>query len=365
MLIETKKRTIFVVDDTPANLRLLYDILSQADYHVRVYPNGKFMLQAMEQIEPDLILLDIMMPDMDGYEVCEILRRRYNPNIPVIFLSALTESYDKVRAFEAGGQDYITKPIHPEEVLLRLNAQLKNVNEREQFSYNLEEKEKQLQEYQEGLVKTLLRLSGLRDNDTGNHIERVQALATSLAGIVQKEPGSQVNSMFVEAIRLAAPLHDIGKIAVPDAILLKEGKLTEDEWLLMREHVRVGGEVLGELHLQFPENSFIQMAMDIALYHHETWDGQGYVHGLSKEAIPLAARIVSIVDVYDALRTLRPYKPAYTHLEALEMMCQMKGTFDPYLFDLFLTHDRLFSTVFDSIYEAGRVDRNTQPLLII
>lgn len=362
---EPKKRIIFVVDDTPANLRLLYDILNQADYHVRVYPNGKFMLQAMEQIEPDLILLDIMMPEMNGYEVCEALRKRYNPNIPVIFLSALTESYDKVRAFEAGGQDYITKPIHPEEVLLRLNAQLKHVNEREQFSYNLEEKEKQLQEYQEGLVKTLLRLSGLRDNDTGNHIERVQALATSLAELLQQEPASTVNSMFVEVIRLAAPLHDIGKIAVPDSILLKEGKLTEEEWLLMKEHVRVGGEVLGELQQQFPQNSFIRMAMDIALYHHEMWDGQGYVHGLSKEAIPLAARIVSIADVYDALRTLRPYKPAYTHQETLKIMRQMEGAFDPHLFDVFLTHDLIFSTVFDSIYEAGQVDRHSRSLLTI
>lgn len=365
MMSEPRKRIIFVVDDTPANLRLLYDILNQADYHVRVYPNGKFMLQAMEQVEPDLILLDIMMPDMDGYEVCETLRRRYNPNIPVIFLSALTESYDKVRAFEAGGQDYITKPIHPEEVLLRLNAQLKNVNEREQFSYNLEEKEKQLQEYQEGLVKTLLRLSGLRDNDTGNHIERVQALATNLAELLQKEPEFQVNSMFVEAIRLAAPLHDIGKIAVPDSILLKQDKLTEEEWQLMKEHVRVGGEVLGELHRQFPENSFIQMAMDIALYHHERWDGQGYVHGLSKEAIPLAARIVSIADVYDALRTLRPYKLAYSHMDTLKIMRQMEGAFDPRVFNLFLNHDLLFSTVFDSIYESGQVGRNSQAPLMI
>lgn len=359
-MCEAKKRIVFVVDDTPANLRLLYDILHQADYHVRVYPNGKLMLQAMERVQPDLILLDIMMPDMNGYEVCEILRRRYNPNIPVIFLSALTESYDKVRAFEVGGQDYITKPIHPEEVLLRLNAQLKHVNERERFSYNLEEKDKQLHEYQEGLVKTLLRLSGLRDNDTGNHIERVQALATSLAELLLTESSAQVNPLFVEAIRLAAPLHDIGKISVPDSILLKQGRLTEEEWQLMKEHVRVGGEVLGELHRRFPENSFIQMAMDIALYHHERWDGQGYVHGLSEEAIPLAARIVSIVDVYDALRTVRPYKPAYSHVETLKIMGQMEGAFDPHLFNLFLNHDLLFSTVFDSIYEAGQVERNAQ-----
>ena len=311
------------------------------------------MLEAMRHIEPDLILLDIMMPGLDGYEICEIVRERYGSDIPVIFLSALTESYDKIRAFEAGGQDYITKPIHPEEVLLRLDAQLKKVSEREQLSFDLEVKERQLKEYQEGLVKTLLQLSGLRDNDTGNHIERVQALATSLAGILQEEADIPVDTTFVEAIRLAAPLHDIGKISVPDAILLKRGKLSEEEWVLMKEHVRVGGEVLCKLHHQFPDNYFILMAMDIALYHHERWDGEGYIHGLSKDSIPLAARIVSIVDVYDALRTPRPYKSAYSHNEAVRVMRQMDGAFDPRLFNLFLAHEALFSTIFDAVYAEG------------
>ncbi|TCI77733.1 response regulator [Exiguobacterium sp. SH0S1] len=356
---ELNTRTVFVVDDTPANLRLLYEILDEAGYKVRVFPNGQLMLHVMGRIRPDVILLDIMMPDMDGYAVCEAVRERFGQQIPIIFLSALTKAYDKVRAFEVGGQDYITKPIHPQEVLLRVGAQLKQVNERERFSSNLAAKETELKEYQESLVKTLLRLSELRDNDTGNHIERVQALATTFAELLIQEPRFQVSPLFVEAIRLASPLHDIGKIAVPDSILLKSGKLSDQEWEFMREHVRLGGAVLQELHHQFPNNYFIYMAMDVALYHHERWDGQGYVHGLVGEAIPLAARIVTIVDVYDALRTSRPYKVAYSHEQALTIMRQMEGAFDPNLFEVFTAHESLMSDTFESVLEV-----DTQVLIL-
>ncbi|EPE61480.1 response regulator [Exiguobacterium sp. S17] len=356
---ELNTRTIFVVDDTPANLRLLYEILDEAGYKVRAFPNGHLMLEVMGRIRPDVILLDIMMPDMDGYAVCEAVRERFGQQIPIIFLSALTEAYDKVRAFEVGAQDYITKPIHPQEVLLRLGTQLKQVKERERFSSNMEAKETELKEYQESLVKTLLRLSGLRDNDTGNHIERVQTLATTFAELLIQEPRFQVSPLFVEAIRLASPLHDIGKIAVPDSILLKTDKLSDQEWEFMREHVRLGGAVLQELHHQFPHNYFIYMAMDIALYHHERWDGQGYVHGLVGEAIPLAARIVTIVDVYDALRTSRPYKVAYSHEQALTIMRQMEGAFDPNLFEVFTAHESHMASTFESVLEV-----DTQVLIL-
>lgn len=359
---ELTTRTIFVVDDTPANLRLLYEILVQEGYVVRAFPNGQLMLNVMERIQPDLVLLDIMMPDMDGYAVCEAIRQHHSQTIPIIFLSALTEAYDKVRAFEVGAQDYITKPIHPQEVLVRLGAQWKQVNERERFTTDLAARDTEFQEYQEGLVKTLLRLSGLRDNDTGNHIERVQALATTFAQLLVEEPDFQVTPLFVEAIRLASPLHDIGKIAIPDSILLKSGKLSDQEWEFMKEHVRLGGTVLQELHRQFPKNCFIYMAMEVALYHHERWDGQGYVHGLVGEAIPLAARIVSIIDVYDALRTSRPYKEAYSHEKALTIMEQMDGAFDPTLFKIFIAHESHMLITFESIQAK---DSTMQPLLMV
>ncbi|PPD49684.1 MAG: two-component system response regulator [Methylotenera sp.] len=359
---ESKTRTIFIVDDTPANLRLLYEILDQAGYVVRAFPNGQLMLNVMERTKPDLILLDIMMPNLDGYAVCEVIRQRHSQTIPVIFLSALTEAYDKVRAFEVGAQDYITKPIHPQEVLLRLDTQWKQVDERARFTADLVARDTELQEYQEGLVKTLLRLSGLRDNDTGNHIERVQALATTFAEYLMENPDFQVTPLFVEAIRLASPLHDIGKIAIPDAILLKTDKLSEHEWEFMKEHVRLGGEVLGELHRQFPNNYFIYMAMEIALYHHERWDGQGYVHGLVGEEIPLAARIVSIVDVYDALRTVRPYKEAYSHEKALAIMGQMTGAFDPTLFSIFEEHEAQFCVTFESVQTDESMNRSLSPV---
>lgn len=349
-------RVIFVVDDTPANLHLLFDILFEAGYETRVFQNGLYLLDAMKNIKPDLILLDIMMPEIDGYEICKIIRAQYGTTIPIIFLSALTESYDKVRAFEVGGQDYITKPIHPQEVLLRVDAQLKRIEEREQLTLDVQTKERQLQEYQEGLVKTLLRLSSLRDHDTGNHIERVNALATTLAERLAGETNSEIDHLFIEALRLAAPLHDIGKISVPDAILLKPGKLDKEEWQIMQEHVRVGAEVLYELNRQFPGNYFINMAIDIALYHHERWDGNGYIHGLSGTEIPLAARIVSIVDVYDALRTNRPYKAAYSHEKAMEIMLGMDGAFDPRLMRLFERYDFMFSKTFDCVYQEEVIE---------
>lgn len=349
------QKTIFIVDDTPANLHLLYEILSGEGYLVRAFPSGQMMLPVLDRIEPDAILLDIMMPDLDGYDVCKAVRQRPGHQPPILFLSALTESYDKAKAFEVGGQDYITKPIYQEEVLLRLDSQIKRAEETHRLSDEIAEKEQELKDYQEGLVRTLLRLSGLRDNETGNHIERVQDLSTLFAQLLLQHRHPGVSPLFVEGIRLAAPLHDIGKIAVPDSILLKTDKLSRQEWAFMQDHVRIGGEVLQELQAQFPNNYFIQMAYDIALYHHERWDGKGYAHGLKGEEIPLAARIVSLIDVYDALRTARPYKHAYTHEQALGTMREMVDAFDPNLFDLFVVHQADIAETFDRTFRDHEV----------
>ncbi|MCC9622122.1 HD domain-containing protein [Thalassospira sp. MA62] len=223
---------------------------------------------------------------------------------------------------------------------------------REEAQRVLAEREKELIDYQEGLVRTLLRLSALRNNETGNHIERVQDLSTLFATILYDHHHPDVTPLFIEGIRLAAPLHDIGKISVPDAILLKANKLSDQEWVFMRDHVRVGGEVLKDLQTQFPQNYFIQMAYHIALYHHERWDGTGYNQGLKGEDIPLAARIVTIIDVYDALRTVRPYKPAYSHEDAILAMRDMEGAFDPTLFELFLLHQEEIAIMFDQTFKA-------------
>nr|WP_240542899.1 HD domain-containing phosphohydrolase [Exiguobacterium qingdaonense] len=224
--------------------------------------------------------------------------------------------------------------------------------EREEAQRILAEREKELIDYQEGLVRTLLRLSALRNNETGNHIERVQDLSTLFATILFEHQYPSVSPHFIEGIRLAAPLHDIGKISIPDSILLKSKELSDQEWGSIRDHVRVGGEVLKDLQTQFPENYLIQMAYHIALYHHEHWDGTGYSEGLKGEEIPLEARIVTIIDVYDALRTVRPYKPAFTHEEAITAMHNMEGAFDPTLFDLFLLHQEEMEAMFDQTFKA-------------
>ncbi len=342
----TPTADILVVDDTPENLRVLAGMLKQKGHRVRPVPSGALALSAAKKARPDVVLLDINMPEMDGYEVCE--RLRADPGlegVPVIFISALTETLDKVRAFAAGGNDYVTKPFQFEEVSARVDTHWKVRRlqlELERHNRQLEElvraQVKEISDSQMATIFAIARLAESRDEDTGRHLERTRSYCRLLAGrLAQRDGGGRpVGPAFVENIYFASPLHDIGKVSVPDAVLRKPARLTPDEFGIMKRHAPVGADTLQAVLGQYPKNAFVAMGIEIARWHHEKWNGTGYPDGLRGEATPLAARIMAVADVYDALRTPRCYKPAMTHEQACDIIVQDSGThFDPHVVEVF------------------------------
>jgi putative two-component system response regulator len=341
-----KTGNILIVDDTPANLDILSEMLRLRGYTIRPVTSGRQALDTAMISPPDIILLDINMPKMNGYEVCELLKSNVKLNkIPVIFISALNETIDRVKAFSVGGVDYITKPFQYEEVLARVDAHLKISNlqcELEKHNLNLEElvKEK-IKELYESQMATILALSELaesRDDDTGKHLDRVQIYCKRLAMELSKNDNYRdiINKSYIDNIFFASPMHDIGKVAIPDSILLKPGKLTFDEFEIMKTHTTLGANTLENVRKKYPVNAFINMGIGIAHYHHERWDGSGYPEGLSGEEIPLSARIMSIADVYDALRSKRSYKEPFSHDDSCDIIMKGSGTqFDPVIIEAF------------------------------
>ncbi len=338
---------ILIVDDTPDNLELLTGMLKQKGYRVRPAPSGRLALQAAHSDPPDLVLLDISMPEMDGYQVCEQMKADETlREIPVIFISALTEPLDKVKAFFMGGVDYVTKPFQIEEVHARVDTHLKIHRlqvELERHNENLEEQVraqvKEISASQMATIFALARLAESRDDNTGKHLERVQIVCRELAIKMGENPryGSEITDSFIENIFHASPLHDIGKVAIPDSILLKPDRLTPEECGIMKTHPVRGAETLEAVQRQYPNNLFINMGIEIARYHHEKWDGNGYPEGLKGARIPLCARIMAVADVYDALRAKRPYKKAFTHEESSDIILKDRGTrFDPDVADAYM-----------------------------
>jgi putative two-component system response regulator len=355
-------KTILIVDDTPENLRVLLELLKQQGYKARAVPNGRLALQAAANEPPDLILLDIMMPEMDGYEVCRCLKRDEKlREIPVIFLSALGETLDKVRAFDVGGVDYITKPFQIEEVrarvethlrLRRLQVQLEMHNR--QLQERVDEQVREISESQMATIVALARLAESRDEGTGKHIERVQIYCRLLAAELREHPGrpGRVNEAFIENIFRASPLHDIGKVGIRDSILLKPGPLTAAEFDEMKLHTTLGAETLEEVRKAYPKNGFVRMGIEIARSHHERWDGTGYPHGLAGTGIPLSARIMAVADSYDAARSRRFYKPALPHEECCAAIYRRSGTYlDPVVVEAFRAVEASFCQVADSLGE--------------
>ncbi len=354
--------SILIVDDTPQNLRLLTDMLKDHDYRIRPIPNGSMALRAAELEPPNLILLDITMPEMDGYEVCR--RLKANPklaDIPVIFLSALNDPQDKVYAFAAGGQDYITKPFQVEEVLARVKTHLRIAAlQKELLRHNREleilvaEKVKEISNAQIATIIALARLAESRDDETGRHIERVQIFCRILAEELALQPkyASEITTEFVTNLFYAAPLHDIGKVGIPDAILLKPGKLTSEEFETMKRHTIIGWETLRAVTERYPQNAFLTMGAIIARSHHERWDGNGYPDKLKGEEIPLAGRIMAVADVYEALRAKRCYKEPFSHEKSCAILKECAGTqFDPDIVAAFETCEARFSRIYEQLLE--------------
>ncbi|MFA7240212.1 MAG: two-component system response regulator [Sulfuricellaceae bacterium] len=348
-----ERPTVLVVDDTPANLSLLASLLKD-QYRIKVANNGAKALDLAAAAPPDLVLLDIMMPEMDGYEVCRRLKAaEATQHVPVIFLTAKTEIEDEELGFSVGAVDFIHKPISPPIVLARVRTQLQvkawHDFLQDQNAWLKKEVERRLSEVnrlQESSIMVMVSLAEFRDECTGNHIRRTQeyvrVLAEQLAGAPKY--AAQLTVPHIELIAKSAPLHDIGKIAIPDNILLKPGKLTPEEFEIMKTHAQRGYEMLRTAGNHMGERGdFLEMAMEIARCHHEKWDGSGYPNRLAGESIPLSARLMAVADVFDALLTVRPYKTAMTREQAVTIIQQGNGAhFDPQVVEAFMaTQDEL------------------------
>lgn len=321
------KPTILVVDDVPENIDVLTGVLKD-EYRVRAATNGPSALTLAQKAPPDLILLDIMMPGMDGYEVCRALKSDVNTRkVPVIFVTAMGEVEDESRGFEVGCVDYLTKPVSPPIVKQRIKTHLALYDQNRALESQVYERTVELEHTRLQVIHRLGRAAEYRDNETGLHVIRMSHYAYAIgkaAGMNRDEADLLLNT---------APMHDVGKIGIPDAILTKPGKLSPDEWVTMRRHCEYGASIIGD----YPHPLF-QASRTIALTHHEKWNGQGYPNGLAGEDIPLSGRIVALADVFDALTSVRPYKDAWTVEDALEWIkTQREQHFDPELVDVFFS----------------------------
>jgi putative two-component system response regulator len=348
----SKDADILVVDDTVENLALLARMLKDCGFKARPVPNGRLALQAARGAKPDLILLDITMPEMDGYEVCQKLKEDPQlEEIPVLFISALSQTSEKLKAFEVGGVDYITKPFQFEEVKARVETHLKLHSLQMDLEDQVQKQVKEIYELQMGMIFGLAKLAEARDSDTGKHLERIQLLCQTLANELHQHPKykDHVDEDYCDRIFHASPLHDIGKVGIADNILLKPGKLTPEEFEIMKSHTTIGWQTLKEVQQRFPNNEFVRMGKKIARSHHEKWNGQGYPDGLMGDDIPLCARIMAIADVYDAVRSKRVYKPSVSHQETCEIVQQGSGTqFDPDLIEVFIRLQEPFDQIWAS-----------------
>ncbi|MGB4497180.1 MAG: two-component system response regulator [Methylococcaceae bacterium] len=379
MITKTQKATILVVDDTPDNLRLMSGLLKE-EYKVKIANSGEFALEiAQSAFPPDLILLDIMMPEMDGYEVCMRLKADSKTKyIPVIFLTAKTEVADETRGLEIGAVDYITKPISPPIVMARVkthlamkktedllrdeNSIMKKMQDflHDQNSFLENEVKKRTAEInaiQDVTIHAMASLAETRDSDTGNHIRRTQQYVKILAEKVRFNPrfSNFLNDdKVIEMLFKSAPLHDIGKVGIPDKILLKPGKFTSEEFEIMKTHTTLGRDAIlqaeKELGLEVP---FLKLAKEIAYYHQEKWNGSGYPMGLAGDDIPISARLMAVADVYDALISRRVYKIGMVHEKAVGIIAEGKGThFDPDMVDAFLELQDEFKAIADRYVDS-------------
>lgn len=366
---QTRRPTLLVVDDTPENLSVLGEIL-MSDYQVRVANSGARALQAVvTEPRPDLVLLDVMMPGMDGYEV--LRRFREDPvtrTIPVIFVTALNATEDETHGLELGAVDYITKPVRPAVVLARVRThlELKQAKDRLQDQNNwLEEEIKRRMHDNEVIqdvsMRALASLAEIRDNETGLHIIRTQNYVRILADdLARQEKYKQLlQPHVIDIYYKAAPLHDIGKVGIPDAVLHKPGSHTPEERNIMQTHAKLGADAIWHAIMDQEEAravDYLYVAMDIAHYHHEKWDGTGYPEGRVGDAIPLAARLMALADVFDALISRRVYKAPMPPEEAMRIILDGRGKhFDPDIVDAFIRCKEEFFRVAGNYADSERV----------
>ncbi len=341
--------TVLIVDDVPENVGVLGELVRTAGYRVKVAKSGRAALRhATQSPPPDLMMLDVMMPEMDGYEVLRRLRETpVARNIPVIMVTALLDPRDEERGLALGAADFITKPIVPGVVLARVRTQLEAKRARDwlrdQNALLEAEVARRLEDNQRSQdvgIRALACLAETRDTETGGHIRRTQAYVNTLAKRLQSHPrfATFLTHRNIDLLTKSAPLHDIGKVGIPDHILLKPGKLTAEEWEVMKTHAKLGSDAI-----ERAENGaggtgdFLILAKEIAHWHHEKWNGTGYPDGLAGDAIPVSARLMALADVFDALTTNRVYKAAMPLDEARAIIAADRGThFDPHVTDAFV-----------------------------
>ncbi|NVO06941.1 MAG: two-component system response regulator [Rhodoferax sp.] len=353
----TARPTILVVDDTLDNLTLMSGLLKEL-YKVKIANSGEKALKAVQgDNPPDLILLDIMMPGLSGWDVCKILKEDPKTrSIPIIFLTAMTATEDETKGLEMGAADFITKPINPPIVLARVAGQLQLKaaadflkDQNVYLETEVTKRGRELAAIQDVTILAMASLAETRDNDTGNHIRRTQHYLRLLAEQLKNHLNFRgfLNERTIDMLFKSAPLHDIGKVGIPDRILLKPGRFEPHEFEIMKTHCKLGRDAIQHAEDQLGlEVEFLKYAKEIAYYHQEKWDGSGYPEGLAGEAIPISARLMAVADVYDALISRRVYKQGMPHEKAVAIITEGRGThFDPDVTDAFLALTKQFQDV--------------------
>lgn len=350
--MESKRKKIMLVDDNIVNLSIGKNALIDK-YDVFTVPSGQKLFSILEKITPDLILLDIEMPEMNGYEVIKILKSKEETrDIPVMFLTAKNDTGSELEGFSLGAIDYISKPFSIPLLLKRIEVHLLVESQKsalQDYNENLQEmvnqKTKAVFELKNAVLNTFAELVECRDDITGSHIERTQNFLRILVDAMVKEKvyENEISKWDIDLFIQSSQLHDVGKIAIKDSILLKPGKLTDEEFEQMKKHTVFGVEVIKKIKESTTERTFLDQAEILAGTHHEKWNGEGYPKGLSGYDIPLQGRLMAVADVYDALISKRSYKNAFTHAQAVEIIKESSGAhFDPKLVEVFLKYEKHF-----------------------
>jgi len=340
---------ILLVDDNTTNLQLLHETLDGLGYKLLIAKNGQTALSIAQKARPSLILLDIMMPEMDGYEVCRRLKADdRTSSIPIIFITALADEEDEAKGLGMGAVDYLTKPINPELVRARVRNHLELKQYQDHLENLVKERTRRLALTQAVTIESLATLAEYRDPETGGHIKRTQNYVKALAVQLKDHPRyrDELNDEAIEMLYLSAPLHDVGKVGVPDHILLKAGKLSDEEFEEMKKHTIYGHDALMITEQKLGGDTFLRYAREIAHTHQEKWDGTGYPSGLKGDEIPLAGRLMALADVYDALISKRVYKPPFPHEKAVQIIIEGQGKhFDPDLVEAFVELQDTFRNI--------------------
>jgi putative two-component system response regulator len=348
---KTKKPLVLVVDDDPSTRTLLQLQMEIDGYLVAIAEDGMGAITTADAEPPDIILLDALMPDMDGFQVAEALKgSEHTRNIPIIMVTGLDDRESRLRALKAGAQEFLSKPLDRSEVSLRVRNMLMLreysnflADQNRVLGQMVEERSREVLASHRETIEALARAAGYKDEVSGGHVRRISHYTEELALALG------MNAGFCETIHYASQMHDIGKVAIPDAILLKAGPLNQEEWAIMKTHTTLGAQLLGRGH-----SPYLQMGAEIALHHHERWDGGGYPSGLKGQVIPISARLVNICDQYDTLRAERKYKEALSHASAVEIITVGDGRtlpshFDPDILKAFTRSANRFSDIFESV----------------